>query len=467
MELFEENEINDENYSGIDYINEIRTRVNKMKRSKYRTTNFSIIDYFVKNNFHPLNKRNLITNLLNDYKASPNSFISQVNSLIKTENDFKRSILMYIKYNNSFYEGPGKDHISIKLENAYYYLVSVFNKYVTNSIDLRTPYKLNKIKKQKIINNIYSIKKEIIELDNSDEDEKKLSFSPKINTNNNKYNNNNSHRNISKIKQEQYDNCSLGNNSIISLDNTSISKSEDVKKIPEIFITRLINESAISSLSKNDILGVLDSTYKYISNKENLENHSMFKDQFKNIFNSLNNLLEQKNSYEKVYNNLNSLHAHIFNIWKLMKNQISSIYLSINTNNYCYDLYVKIREIIYKAEEIYKNNILKIKFNMNELDKIEKKSKEESKIILKALTFIKVFIHSDINFNQLYKLFTEQLNIKERFQLNDDDFTQEDEYDLDLVDKVGKIVKKLFDEKRKIMEEIKLIDKNIGNIMIF
>ena len=216
MELFEENEINDENYSGIDYINEIRTRVNKMKRSKYRTTNFSIIDYFVKNNFHPLNKRTLISNLLNDYKASPNSFISQVNSLIKTENDFKRSILMYIKYNNSFYEGPGKDHISIKLENAYYYLVSVFNKYVTNSIDLRTPYKLNKIKNQKIINNIYSIKKEIIELDNSDEDEKKLSFSPKINTNNNKYNNNNSHRNISKIKQEQYDDCSLGNNSIIS-----------------------------------------------------------------------------------------------------------------------------------------------------------------------------------------------------------------------------------------------------------
>ena len=99
-----------------------------------------------------------------------------------------------------------------------------------------------------------------------------------------------------------------------------------------------------------------------------------------------------------------------------MKNQISSIYLSINTNNYCYDLYVKIREIIYKAEEIYKNNILKIKFNMNELNKIEKKSKEESKIILKALTFIKVFIYSDINFNQLYKLFTEQLNIKERFQ---------------------------------------------------
>ena len=234
MKLFEENEINDENDSGINYINEIKTRVKKMKRSKYRTTNFSIIDYFVKNNFLPLNKRTLIKNLLNDYKASPNNFISQGNSLIKTENDFKRSILMYFKYNNSFYEGPGKDQISINLENTYNYLVSVFNKYVNNSIDLRTPFKFHRSKKQKIINNIYSIKQEIIELDNSDEEEKKLSFSPKINTNNNKYNEYNSQKHIEKIKQEQYAYNSLGNNSIVSLKDTSISKSEDSKKIPDI-----------------------------------------------------------------------------------------------------------------------------------------------------------------------------------------------------------------------------------------
>ena len=74
---------------------------------------------------------------------------------------------------------------------------------------------------------------------------------------------------------------------------------------------------------------MLDSIYKYTSNKENLENHSIFKDEFKSVFISLNNLLEQKRSYEKVFNNLNSLHAHIFDIWKLMKNQISSIYLAI------------------------------------------------------------------------------------------------------------------------------------------
>ena len=56
-------------------------------------------------------------------------------------------------------------------------------------------------------------------------------------------------------------------------------------------------------LSKNDILGVLDSTYKYISNKENLENHSMFKDQFKNIFNSLNNLRRKSSNKPIIINN--------------------------------------------------------------------------------------------------------------------------------------------------------------------
>ena len=104
---------------------------------------------------------------------------------------------------------------------------------------------------------------------------------------------------------------------------------------------------------------------------------------------------------------------------------------------------------------------------MNELNNKEKKSKEEAKIFQKALTFIKTVIYSDINFNQLYKLINERLKMKERFQLNDDDFTQDDEYDLDLVERVGNVVEKFYDEKRKIMEEIKFIDKNIGNIMIF
>ena len=54
MELFEEDEkINDDEYAQY-YINEIRKMLNVMKKNKYRTINFSLIEYFAENNFHPL-----------------------------------------------------------------------------------------------------------------------------------------------------------------------------------------------------------------------------------------------------------------------------------------------------------------------------------------------------------------------------------------------------------------------------
>ena len=66
MELLEKNEMNDKNDFSINYINEIKKKVNIMKKNTYRTVNFSIIVYFVKNNFHPLNKEILISNLIRE-----------------------------------------------------------------------------------------------------------------------------------------------------------------------------------------------------------------------------------------------------------------------------------------------------------------------------------------------------------------------------------------------------------------
>ena len=82
MELFEENVMNDKNDFSINYINEIKKKVNIMKENTYRTTNFSIIVYFVKKNFLPLNKSILISNLTRDYKNSPNIFISKKTNTI-------------------------------------------------------------------------------------------------------------------------------------------------------------------------------------------------------------------------------------------------------------------------------------------------------------------------------------------------------------------------------------------------
>ena len=42
------------------FIKEIKKKVKAMKKSKFRTTNFSLIEYFVDNDFQPLNKNFLM-----------------------------------------------------------------------------------------------------------------------------------------------------------------------------------------------------------------------------------------------------------------------------------------------------------------------------------------------------------------------------------------------------------------------
>ena len=470
--MSEENEIIDKNDFSKNYINEIKKKVNTMKKNQYRTTNFSIIVYFVKNNFLPLNKNILISNLIRDYKASPNSFISnRSNSIYKSESSFRKSARYYIRHNNAFFEGPGKEQLSLNIENAVNYLRSVFNKYKNNSKDVKTPVKSYDNKKYRNRNDALNIKKELNDSDSSDEDEKRPLFFPKIkNINHNKYN---YKEYLNKIKQEQYDDESQETKSIISLGDASITKSKEIinyeninNNIPKIFVSKLINESVISSIDKKAIFNIMDLTSEYMTNIENFDDEPIIKDKFNKLYTSLQNLLDNKQSYEKALDTLNTFQVQIFNAWKLMKNQLYSVNLSINTKNYRYDLYVRLRDIIFKEEGIYKENLEKIKYNLNELNDLEKKSKEQAKIIQTTLISIKNDINSDNNFNKIYKLIKEQLNIKEKFQFNNN-VNQEDEFDFFLVDKVGKIVNKFHYEKKQIMEEIKLIDKNIGNIMIY
>ena len=472
MELLEKNEMNDKNDFSINYINEIKKKVNIMKKNTYRTVNFSIIVYFVKNNFHPLNKEILISNLIRDYKASPNIFISNRNYIYKTESSFRKSIRYYIKHNNCFYEEARKEELKLNYENAVYYLRSVFNKYKNNSRDVKTPVKSYDNKNNRNRNYSLCVKKELTDFDSYDEDEKIPLFLQKGNNVNNYNNKYNYQEYLNKIKQEKTDDESKENKSIISLSDESITKSDEkinyeyTNNIPKIFVSKLFNDSVISSIDKKAIFSIIDLTSEYMTNIKNFDDDPKIKDKFNKLYTSLQNLLDTKQSHEKVLNALNTFQAQIFDTWKLLKNQLYSVNLTINTKNYRYDLYVRLRDIIFKEEGIYKENLEKIKYNLNELYALEKKSKEEAKIIQRTLISIKNEIKSDNIFDKIYKLIKDKLNIKENFQLNDY-MSQEDEFDFFLVDKVGKIVNKFHDEKKQIMEEIKFIDKNVGNIIIY
>ena len=54
MKIKEESDNSSEDEFKKKYINEIRDKVNIMKKSNYRTTNFSLIEYFVRYDFIPL-----------------------------------------------------------------------------------------------------------------------------------------------------------------------------------------------------------------------------------------------------------------------------------------------------------------------------------------------------------------------------------------------------------------------------
>ena len=238
MNLFEEDENINNNDNSLKYVNEIKKKVNDMKKSEHRTTNFSLIEYFTKNDFHPLKKNELIKQLLKDYKENPSLFIlANKKEIFKNEKSFKNSIIISIKRNNSFIDGPGRGELSLDLEKTCHYLKSVYHKYISNSYDVKTPIKLyntdnnkklkefkdNDIKKEKSDNSaIFNIK----HFDN-----KTASISPSSSSQTSRSNKNNGNRIINyekyleRIEQAQSDNESSGVNSMHTLSESSIPKS--------------------------------------------------------------------------------------------------------------------------------------------------------------------------------------------------------------------------------------------------
>jgi hypothetical protein len=74
-------------------INRIKKKLDVMTKSKYRTTNFSLIEFFAFHNFQPLNLESLIVNLVFDYNSNPKKYVlSNENSHFKSQKTFVNSI---------------------------------------------------------------------------------------------------------------------------------------------------------------------------------------------------------------------------------------------------------------------------------------------------------------------------------------------------------------------------------------
>ena len=94
-------------------INQIKRKLDVMSKSSFRTTNFSLIEYFALNNFQPINIGIVIVHLVQDYKSNPNKYVlSNEIGHYKSEKTFENSVKNAIKKNKSFIKGPGDGELS-------------------------------------------------------------------------------------------------------------------------------------------------------------------------------------------------------------------------------------------------------------------------------------------------------------------------------------------------------------------
>lgn len=479
-----------ENKNNNKFINEITKRVNVMKQSKYRTTNFSLIEYFVNNDFQPLNKNFLILHLMIDFNADPKRYVlAKKNEMFKSEKSFRQSVLHHIRKNDSFREGPGKDQLSLNFENTCIYLRSVYSKYINNSRNVNTPIKIcskNNIFRKKNPSLMNNIKREkVMDDDNFDFDieiinEKKRSFSQMEKRNDIIKNKNNKY--IDKYEETPKEDEL--NNSIITLsdfDDSQPRKSDkynplkDKEKIfPEIFSKTLIKKNhIISSLNKTSILEIQNLIKDYIKHITGEEYSEIIEDKLKNINKSLKEINEFKIAYDKERNILNILQGEIFKIWRSMIFQLKAVKKGINIDVYNYTIYANLRDLLFKSEKIYKDILSKIKISLNEITDLERQSQDKIKIIKNDLSSIKDDLIDDKDFCEIFGLIADLLWIDfGKYNHSDEDENQEEEEEensnyLFCGDVISEKIRSFHEERRKIIDDIKQIDKNIGNITVY
>ena len=483
-----------------------------MRRSEYRTTNFSIIEYFAKNDFKPLFLKDLITQLLKDYKLNPKKYVlAHENTPFKSLTNFKLSIQSSIKRNKVFFQGPGAGQISVNLKKAKHYLNTMYGKYINNSKDVKTPIKM--FSERKKINhappipviNLTTIQTEenekeeekenetiIIEqsseqileninikiTDNKDKDNKanNSDYTNDITTNNatkenlddnttkNIYNINNyfekvetdiNDEEIMKNKEEKNNSNNKTNNFNSNMDNNNdIWNKEETN---DIMLKKLKNIYFILSFKKEFLYKLLIYSIEKSEGNKVINTNPNEKEKIWKIINYLKILYEKKNSYEKLFFQIQNLQEEILYIIKLMKQHIKSIIWEINDKSYTYQSYLKLKDIIDKYESIFNNICETIEQKLNDIINIEYISIEIKNNLQNCLNDNnddKFFYEN--KFNDLIRAILES-------DINMNNWSKHN--NLDIIN-IWMALKKMKFEKKLIINEMVKIDNDIGNIVI-
>ena len=477
---------NDNNDNNQIIINEIKKKLDVMAKSKYRTTHFSLIEYFADNNFQPINISFVIIHLVSDYKSNPKKYVlCNENSHFKSEKTFENSIKYAIKKNKSFKQGPEKGQLSLNFSQTLEYLETMFNKYKNNSKDIKTPIKLsgrkrhNENKRQESFN----IKCEKNEDDSDYEiNSYKRKKNNKIDFHTPKKANNTRKTKYNGFKKEKdYQNKIFD---IKDSDSDSYQFSDYIKKevkkeddynsewIPDIFCKNLDKTNLISSININVIANSVNSIkyyLQYIDDNDDLNNISRNEEigeinkKLEEIKNYLINLSENKNSYDILCDEVKNWQKEIYFIYKVMQNQFNDIKIEINNKTYSYDAYIKLRDIIFNYEAKYDKATDSLISKLNEIMQLDKNSLEKQLFIrrlLKNLNIKKKLINSIENAARINDVLSFNQVIFGNFPNYN---CQNDRYYMMNVEEIRKDFE---NEKVKIIDALYDIDTEIGNISI-
>ena len=471
-------------------INNIKKKLDVMTKSKYRTTNFSVIEYFAENGFQPLNIDLLIITLVLDYKSNPKKYVlSNENSHFKSEKTFANSIKNALKKNKSFVKGPGDGQISLDYQKTLEYLDTMYYKYKNNSRDIKTPIKLPKRKnEEKKKPKVRNIKREKIEEEEDDDSESSIRNYKKKKINNfdflsprkdyyqrnNKLNKYNDFR-FEKEEGGIYNLRDSDSESAYDMLKKDVKKEKDresdynYENIPDIFYQDLLKTNLTSSLNKDYIFDAIKNINDYLQLIEELNYFNNDNDieeknkKLQEIKNYLRELCENKIYYDTVYDEIKNWQKEIYNVYKIMQNEFNAIKIEINNKTYSFDVYAKLKDIFFLQEKKYNKIVDLISSKLNEIKDIENNSAEKQIFIKRLLENINIK-------KKLINSIEKAIKINEVFSFNQIIFREMQNYNRgdsrNFSINIEEIISNLLQEKTKIIDALIDIDNDIGNISI-
>ena len=458
------------------YINDINKKLKEMRKSQFRTTNFSLIEYFAENDFNPLYEEDLIDRILSDYKSNPSLYVTREKGFFKNERTFLKSVKASISKNKAFVRGPDFGQISLNLESTSQYLKTMYEKYTNNSSNINTPYKLFQQKKMQSLETIWESKEnkgkehyhykddKNMEIDEEDEDdvedkEKKIENKKK----------NSSFLFMNSISlNEEANKLESGNEEnnkgfFIPKTNNSISNliSEEGHKMrkeyPDIFIKKLCTDNFGNCLKTDKISYIIKLLNNYFDQKKS-SFISKIDRRVEKVYELFNNLDENKKAYDSQYAVIINHQNELLSLYKKIFKESKVINIEAYTRTYNYEIYTNLREIIFIYEAQYNKIVELIKQKLYQLKNTEKDLLNKRNYLYNFLRNIKDGGYVDPSFAKILDLIEDILKINNNFcQLNDSINFDED---------IENIIELFQLEKNKIVDDVKNIDKYIGNISI-